>query len=154
MKEIKGNMFSSTYLKFADAICLTTNGFIKKDGSAVMGAGNAKQARDLYKGIEYKVGQCIKDAGNNVQILSDVLTDDGFKPFIIFPVKYNWWEKADLELLERSTLQLVNLSNSHTWKKIILPRPGCYNGKLKWLSEVKPILQKYLDERFYVISLR
>ena len=154
MKEIKGNMFSPTYLKFSDAICLTTNGFVKKDGSAVMGAGNAKQARDIYKRIDYDLGQSIRDYGNNVNIIREIYHNDKIIPVMSFPVKYNWWEKGNLELLERSTLQLVDLSNSKTWKKIILPRPGCYNGKLSWLSEVKPILKKYLDERFYIIALR
>jgi hypothetical protein len=39
------------------------------------------------------------------------------------------------------------------WKKVILPRPGCHNGRLMWLSEVKPILKSYLDDRFYIINL-
>lgn len=149
MKELTGNMFAPKIISFADVLCLTTNGFIKKDGKAVMGAGNAKQARDLYKGIDLDLGKSIKRNGNIVQIIRVEQV-----PFVSFPVKHNWWEKADLELLTRSAFQLVQLTDSQKWKKVILPRPGCYNGRLNWLSDVKPIMREYLDDRFYLISLR
>ena len=150
MKEITGNMFAHHVQKFADAICLTTNGFIKKDGSAVMGAGNAKQAKDLYEGIDFELGNVIKENGNKVQILRYSIP-----PIIVFPVKYKFWESADLQLIKISAQQLLDLSNTYpSWKRIILPRPGCYNGKRSWLSEVKPILQEILDDRFYIIALR
>ena len=43
MIEIKGSLFNEP----CDAFCITTNGFIKKDGTCVMGRGCAKQAADL-----------------------------------------------------------------------------------------------------------
>jgi len=149
MKELTGDMFSTKIISFADALCVTTNGFSKKNGRAVMGRGNAKQAKDLYKNIDLEFGNLLKKNGNIVQILRMNPI-----PIISFPVKHNWWEKADLELIRRSTFELVKLTDENNWKKIILPRPGCYNGKLKWISEVKPILKDYLDDRFYIISLR
>lgn len=149
MKELTGDMFSPKIISFADALCVTTNGFSKKDGRAVMGRGNAKQAKDLFDGIDLEFGQLLKKNGNVVQILRINPI-----PIVSFPVKHNWWEKADLELIRKSTFELVKLTDWNNWKKIILPRPGCYNGKLKWFSEVKPILKDYLDDRFYLISLR
>jgi len=32
----------------SEAMCITTNGIVKKDGKAVMGAGIAKQANSFY----------------------------------------------------------------------------------------------------------
>ena len=32
VKEISGDMFSPVYVKFADAVCVTTNGVVKKMG--------------------------------------------------------------------------------------------------------------------------
>ena len=149
MKEIVADMFSEKVVKLADAICLTTNGFVKTDGCCVMGAGNARQARDKFKGIDKKLGTLIKENGNIVQIIWEL--DDVV--ILSFPVKHNWWEKADTSLVEFSTKQLVKLTDEMGWQKVILPRPGCHNGKLKWLSEVKPILKKYLDDKFYIINL-
>jgi len=147
-------MFSKTYLKFSDAICLTTNGFVKKNGSGVMGAGNAKAAKELFENIEYDLGKSITENGNIVNIIRYIEHNEKIIPLISFPVKHNFWEKADLNLLESSTIQLLDLSQHYQWKKIILPRPGCYNGKLSWISDVNPILKKHLDDRFYIISLR
>jgi len=149
MKEIVGDMFREKVAKLANAICLTTNGFVKKNGCCVMGAGNAKQARDKFDGIDRTLGNLIKENGNIVQIIHRVIDTD----IVAFPVKHNWWEKADLDLLDISTRSLVWLTNNMGWEKVILPRPGCHNGKLKWLSEVKPILREYLDDRFYIINL-
>lgn len=149
MNEIVADMFSEKVVSLANAICLTTNGFVKKNGCCVMGAGNARQARDKFKGIDKKLGNLIKENGNIVQIVWEV----GSTFVLSFPVKHNWWEKADVDLVESSTKQLVELTDRMGWKKVILPRPGCHNGKLKWLSEVKPILRKYLDNRFYIINL-
>lgn len=149
MKETVGNMFSAKVISFADAICLTTNGFFKNNGRAVMGRGNAKQAKDLYKGIDLEFGKLLKKNGNIVQIVRMKPI-----PIISFPVKHKWWERADLDLIRKSAFELVKLTDWNVWQKVILPRPGCYNGKLKWLSQVKPILREYLDDRFYIISLK
>jgi len=149
MKIITGNMFSKHILKFADALCVTTNGILKKNNAAVMGAGNAKAVRDRYKGIDFIFGELIKKNGNIVQIIDyrDNL------PIVAFPVKHNWREKADPKLLELSAFQLTELTNTNKWKKVILPKPGVDNGKLSWLKTVKPILNVYLDDRFYIIGL-
>lgn len=148
MIEITGNIFSEKLLKSINPsfICITTNGVVKKDGTAVMGAGVAKTARELIKGIDKQLGDSIKKNGNNVCAVSSYLNYG----VVSFPVKYNFYEIADLSLIERSTIQLVHLISSNSIK-VILPRPGCNNGKRDWEKEVKPILRKYLDDRFYII---
>ena len=37
------------------------------------------------------------------------------------------------------------------WKRIGLPIVGCGLGRRDWEKEVKPILSKYLDNRFFII---
>jgi len=134
-------------------INITTNGFVKKNGSGVMGAGVAKQAREKFKGIESDLGNAVKQNGNVCQIIKTIQNINGTIWILAFPTKHNWWEKSNLELIEKSTKELVALTDKMQWNKVVLPRPGCNNGQRKWLSEVKPILKKYLDDRFYVITL-
>jgi len=138
MQEITGELFDQP-----GVLCITTNGFIKKDGSCVMGRGCARQAKELYSGIEYELGRLIRENGNHVQVIQDGI--------VAFPVKHNWWEEADLELIEQSCEELVDLADTHGWDRVTLPRPGCGNGKLDW-DVVKLIVSEYLDDRFYVIT--
>lgn len=69
-------------------------------------------------------------------------------------MKHNWWEKADTSLIEQSTLQLKDFFDTIIGgypTPIYLVRPGCGNGQLDW-KDVKPILEKYLDDRFTIVE--
>lgn len=146
MNELKGNIFSLDIINFADAICITTNGNIKKTGKAVMGAGCALDARNKYPNIDLKLGKLIKSNGNIVQIIMHQP-----KPIISFPTKNNFFETSKISLIEKSIIQLINLTNLMGWGKVVLPRPGCSNGGLEWFSQVKPLLEQKLDNRFWII---
>ena len=52
------------FLGKVDAICITTNGFIKRDGSCPMGRGIAKEALNRYPGIDKKLGSYLSQWGN------------------------------------------------------------------------------------------
>lgn len=129
----------------ADCICITTNGTVRRDGALVMGAGCALEAKKKWPELAHEFGRQVTSHGNKIM----AAYVPGYKGLIIgFPVKYNWWEKADLLLIEESCKQLVEFVSPDD--TCVLPRPGCGNGKLKW-EDVKPILEKYLDDRFTVI---
>jgi hypothetical protein len=130
----------------ADAYCITTNGFVKKNGEAVMGAGCAKEAAKRWPDLPRILGNNIKSAGNLVNLL---WKDEAI--LVAFPVKHNWFEKADIELIERSAAQLMILTEVAGWQKVLLPRPGCGNGRLEW-ADVRKVLEPILDERVYVVS--
>lgn len=49
-----------------------------------------------------------------------------------------WWEEADKDLIVLSARRLVDLVEDLSIKRIYLPKPGCGNGKLSWVS-VKPL---------------
>lgn len=189
MREIEQNIFS---IEDADAICITTNGFVKRSGAAVMGAGVAKQAKERWRWIDYTLGETIELLGNTATLLTVerdgaiVVREPHFfntlannvAPYHImsFPVKpargvcgenkenviprarfkYSpgqevpgWHMRADLGLIEESARKLVAYTDYYEWKKVVVPAPGCGNGDLKW-SEVKPILEKYFDDRFSI----
>ncbi|MDX1372795.1 MAG: hypothetical protein R3321_10015 [Nitrososphaeraceae archaeon] len=143
MKEIKGDLFEQD----CDAICITTNGYIKKDGSCAMGAGCAWEAKERWKGMDHILGELLSKYGNHVHIMGAEL------PYTVlsFPVKKVYWEFADIDLIQRSCEEVVQIANENNWSKIIIPRPGCGNGGLKW-EEVKPEIEPLLDDRFYIIT--
>lgn len=138
----------------ADAKCITTNGYIKTNGALVMGAGVAGQAQERYPMLPKHWGSWIQKSGNHVR---DVRIADFNNPqyedetLIAFPVKHNWFEKAEITLIARSAKELMELIDDRGWKKILLPRPGCGNGQLKW-EDVKAVIEPILDDRVVVID--
>lgn len=143
MNEARADMWTVP----GDLRCITTNGYVKKNGACVMGAGTALQATRLHPGIEYEVGKRITEGGNHVHLIE---TPKGH--LATFPVKHTWWEDADPILIRRSADELVKLVDEHGFKRVILPRPGCGNGNLDWL-EVAPVLDAVLDNRFLCVDL-
>jgi len=145
--EIQSNLFDQD----ADAICLTTNGVVKENGRAVMGAGNALQARKIWPDIDKKLGRLLEDGGNNCHIIIYRRVKNPYY-VVSFPVKYHWRDLADLDLIRRSAHQLMDLVEEQGWQRVILPRPGCSCGGRDWATEVKPILVHILDKRVIIIS--
>lgn len=78
MKEVRGNMLEMD----CDALVITTNGFVKANGEAVMGRGIAKQIADLMPEIPKKLGGMLHLFGNNVSVITNNLM-----PIVNFPVK-------------------------------------------------------------------
>jgi hypothetical protein len=154
----------------ADAKCITTNGFVKNNGNLVMGAGVAGQAQSRYPQLPkiwgesyslrkgyHRVGARTQDeppkllVGPHAQELrvQDDLTHDF--TFVSFPVKYNWYEKADLNIIKNSAYDLAQAIEDYGWEKVLLPRPGCGNGQLDW-EEVMPIIAPFFPhDRVWVI---
>lgn len=132
-----------------DARCITTNGSIKANGRGVMGRGCAKQAKARYFALELTLGRALQGWGNVPVIL---LPDE--RPLLVsFPVKHEWHERADLDLIAVSARELVKLTDGAHWQTVVLPRPGCGNGGRSWEREVRPILRSILDDRFSVVTL-
>ena len=145
MLESKGDLW--TYR--ADWRIITTNGFVKTNGEAVMGRGTAWQAKKRWPKFPYAFGCFLNDYGNHVGefIFQDPYSADEVK-IITMPTKHNWWDDADLILIERSCVEMASLPYS---EKFVLPRPGCGCGKLLW-SDVKLVIEPLLDDRFTVLE--
>jgi hypothetical protein len=143
----------------ADARCITTNGYVKSDGSAVMGRGCAQQARDRFPGVDAYLGMLLEERGNHVHALMvaphralPVEPIPGTWDLVAFPVKHNWYETADIDLIGRSCGELMALADQNpSWHRILLPRPGCGNGQLSW-ERVRPRITDLLDDRVIVID--
>lgn len=146
MKEVTGNLW--TYP--ADVRVITTNGFVKKNGEAVMGRGCALEAAQRFKDLPVLLGDWLTCKGN-IPVCFKFSTCD-FQLWT-FPVKHKWFEKADLALIAESAKYFADYFSypELSEERIVLPRPGCGNGQLRW-EDVKPILNPILDDRFHVIT--
>lgn len=153
MLEIKGDILSDKIISKADAICFTSNGVVKSNGALVMGAGVAKAFRDRFPGIDKRAGSIVKLHGNNCNVIGRAKSNnDKFATIIAFPTKHHWRNQSDLELIKASAYRLVHLIERYDWSNVYLPKPGCFNGGLKW-KDVKEELENILDDRVTIISL-
>lgn len=137
-------------------ICITTNGFVKSNGCGVMGAGVAKQARSRIPGIDLRLGQNILRHGNVVsRIAGPDMVPHHDTHVLAFPVKHNWFERADLDLIEQSAYGLKRLLDRQIDldESVYLPRPGCGNGGLTWpvvRDTLEPILGHH--DNLYIVD--
>jgi O-acetyl-ADP-ribose deacetylase (regulator of RNase III) len=170
MKTTTGNLFDQE----CDAICITTNGFTKANGSCVMGRGCALEAAKHWPEIPVKLGWMIRKYGNRCM---KVLDTPNYQ-IVSFPVKPiketclprqanlvkhmrrriqvgqqipGWACVARLEIIERSAKQLVEMADKFGWESVVLPYPGCGAGELEWIR-VRPVLEGILDDRFTAIT--
>ena len=144
MKELRGDIFTLE----ADAICITTNGIIKKNQEAVMGAGIALAAKKYYPNLPLTLATKLRIGGNHVYHIPQANKVN----IVTFPTKYHWRDDSDALLIEQSCNELIELTDEKGWTNILLPRPGCSNGKLEW-RDVKLIIEPLLDDRFTVVIL-
>jgi hypothetical protein len=147
LREVLGDIWN--YHEEGHWIVITTNGTVKKNGEAVMGRGIAKQAVKKFLSLPKQLGDEIGEWGNRVFFFKK-------ERIITLPVKKNWWEKADIELIEWRVKDLVDwvdiiCKHRESIVPIYMVRPGCGNGGLDW-KDIKPICEKYLDDRFYIVE--
>lgn len=143
MLEVKGDLWDYP----SKVKVITTNGSVRKDGACVMGRGVALQAKKCWPEISFLIGSFLKTYGNTPFVLktkSDLT-------LVTFPVKHEWHNKADINLIYKSAVLIASIAREAGWDKIALPRPGYGNGRLSW-KEVGPILQSVFDDRFVIVN--
>lgn len=138
IKTIIGNPYQSFVC--GDAICVTTNGIVTRSKKAVMGAGNAKIARESFPGIDTKLANYLSRFGNRVFNLGVYEYEGKQINVISFPTKFDWKDNSSLDLIRQSAIELKELLVKVKASTVYLPIPGCSNGKLKW-SQVAPVLE-------------
>ena len=154
-------------------ICITTNGFIKKNGCAVMGRGIARQIFKFMRpqlNLMYEMGKLLKEVGNIVFPLCDYKGTN----ILTFPVKPKhaaclesnsseivphlrhkfksgdfvpgWACAADLDIIKKSAEELKEYLIQHNYKHpVYLPKPGCGAGDRSY-SDVKKIIEPILGD--------
>lgn len=152
MKEIRTtDMFAITkpYETKTAAFTVTTNGMIKKDSTAVMGAGIAKTAAALFPSLPRLLANSLKKHGNRTFAYRVADTKNRTATVITMPTKQDWRDPSDLELIKKSCKEMLQIADANGLTEVYLPCPGCSNGKLDW-NDVKPAIAAILDDRFTV----
>lgn len=146
MREIIGDIWE--YHKLGSPIVITTNGYVKQSGAAVMGRGVALEAARRYPEIQGHLGACIREYGNVPFYMSSwkILT---------LPVKHHWAEPADIDLILHSLRLLeaqVQFRLTARDRPIYMVRPGCGNGQLNWEKTVKPRIAPLLNDDYVIVE--
>ncbi|QOX77652.1 ADP-ribose-binding protein [Trichlorobacter lovleyi] len=124
-------------------IAITTNGSITRDGRAIMGKGVARQAAERFPELRHQLGRLLQIRGNHVHEIMLGL--------VSFPVEETPYSLPELRLIRRSAEELRLLADQCGWTQVLVPRPGCGGGGMRW-QEVKPLLEEFFDDRFIVVS--
>lgn len=149
MIDVVGNLWQ--FAPDADARVITTNGSIKSNGEAVMGRGCAYEAARQFPTLPKLLASRIKKHGKNSVFVFPAKQFGTDYSLVTFPVKHEWHENADLDLIFKSACLLIDLADLLGWVKIVCPRFGAGAGKLEW-EKVKKKIGRILDDRFYIIT--
>lgn len=124
-------------------IAVTTNGSLTRDGRAIPGRGVAKQAAERFPELRTRLGEQLMLGGNHVYEIMPGL--------VSFPVEETPFSQPDKRLIRQSAEELRLLADTSRWQQIVVPRPGCGGGGLRW-KEVRPLLADFFDQRFIVVA--
>ena len=153
MLELRGNYDIFTLPQNGEAMCVTTNGIVKPDGHAVMGAGIAKQANERFQ-LSARLGQYLKQYGNRAFNLGRYVNGSNYYTIFTLPTKHHFKEDSDITLICKSCEQLVEMCTKFGIFKCYLTPPGCGCGHLSYENLVRPWISMILDDRFVVVDSR
>lgn len=125
----EGNLFKEDGCKF-----ITANSHLTKDLRLVMGRGAAQELKTILPGIDKIFGKIIHRTCGHLGLYGLIKHD----PCGIFQVKYNFRDKADLDLI-RFSINLLTGEAKKTGRIIHLNYPGIGYGQLS-KEVIRPLL--------------
>ena len=146
MRVVHDDLFAAT--PKVDAICITTNMQVKRNGMAICGAGIALTAAKRWAVFPIILGQLLKKGIKQVAIV--IPKADHYPAVIAFPTKDDWRNPSSIELIKTGLEQLKQMADDKDWTNVWLPSLGTNNGKLP-TAVVWPIMHEYLDDRFTLV---
>lgn len=140
-----GNMFDDTNQLFTTNILITTNSFIKKDGTLVMGRGAALEYKNKFSSfnVDKMWGDMIKEACGHLGMYGVIVEGR----YGIFQVKRHFKDKADLDLIRYSIAWLLIRAIEKPQEEFHVNYPGIGFGRLR-KEDVAPLLQVLPDNVF------
>ncbi|MCI0446615.1 hypothetical protein L0152_25850 [bacterium] len=145
MKIIYSNLWDSD----CDIKAVTTNSFVRRDGSLVMGRGAALQAAQGFPELPYVAGQKVLWRSGHLSRYGWLYLPE--LNIGLFQVKRHWKDNAELRLIKRATEDLCEFMQRHSDISVALNFPGIGNGRLSF-DLVKPIVES-LPDRVHLLLL-
>lgn len=133
---VKTSIFDSE----ADAIVNPVN------TEGVMGGGLAKQFRDKYPWMDVEYRRLCETGKMKIGSLFVYVSKSDSKTIINFPTKEQWRNNSKLKYIESGLKEFVNIYKDLEIHSVAFPKLGCGLGWLDWLTEVKPLMEKYLSD--------
>ena len=134
-----GNMWD--VFDSVDYFLVTTNSTLKSDGSLVMGAGIAKQARDKFPGLAEGLGKMVAAAASDGGFYGVLL---GAGKVCAFQTKRHFKDPSNEALIAASVTELRNIATQLPNKTFALNYPGIGHGGL-YRAQVRPLLETLPD---------
>lgn len=125
-------------------VVVPTNQMTRRDNTAVMGAGLARQAADRFPELPAQYGAAL-------------LRGEAFVCFpqrrvLLAPTKTDWREPSTLELVSTAVDRLHGWASSHPEvTHVVVPLLGCGRGGLN-REDVGPLLARLPNPPFSVVS--
>lgn len=167
MRIVRGDIWD--YHRRGAFVVVPTNTCTRADGTAVMGAGLAKQAAERFPQLPEAYGFVLCEI--------DPLTGEEATPeewhnpelpwiyeperLVLFPTKCEWRKGSMLKLIHQNLESFTqqwgsfNAEQMRAARKgpfVAWPMLGCGLGGLNWETEVRPLMERYLQcERFAVV---
>ena len=147
-----GNMWDET----AHVVMVTTNATVRRIGTLVMGRGAAKEAADRNPRLTGWAGRRIweleEEYGKkpvDYGLLITPMVDRTAGSIWLFQVKWDWWNKASVGLIEKSVDEFMDVLDGKSGRamqllargKVSLNFPGIGNGGLG-REEVLPLIAR------------
>ncbi len=136
-----------------EAAAITTNGVIRKNGNAVLGKGQALEAKKLVPGLEHQLGEYLRRYGNRAFYMGVHRVGERLTSLVTFPTKHHYRDNSDLDLIAESALQVKEIASKFQLTKVYLPPVGCGLGNLDYEKQVRPVLHQILDDDRFVVVL-
>lgn len=133
----------------------------------VMGAGLAKTFKDLFgKRLNDFYKSCLvtmkleKGVKDYTKVHYNIYKQDKDYSVCLFPTKWDWREKSDIELIKRGLAKILHHVSPEGKKlgctgvtSIAFPKIGCGLGGLNWENEVKPLLLDFASKYKYYVEV-
>lgn len=138
MKIKIGNIFEC--MGELDYVGITTNSTLNNKGHLVMGAGNAKQAKEVCPELPAIFGEQVSKGCGNLGFYGLLRHNQYFA----LQTKLHWRDKSPIEVVKHSINKLRLASLKHPDKVFGVPFPAINHGKLSE-EDILPLLKELPD---------